>query len=374
MLNSGRINAITIVCLVTSDCNLRCKYCYTLASHNRGMKISAASVGRLIENCSKGFDSIEFCWHGGEPLLAGKAFYESVIAAQQGINATTSGRSKFINCIQSNCLLLNDEWIEFLTANDFRIGSSFEAPWAVHSDHRPLASGEKCSLDAYCRVFRKIKQSALPLGLLCVVTKDNVHKGKEIFELFKSLGVDTYSLLPMIEVPAPTRPPAPGNEELFELFKTTFELWMNEENSFVCIEPIDTMLRSLLGQGPRLCSFASSCLKRMVSVAPDGTVLPCGSLSSLPLGNIFETPLICILHNDNAKHLRRSRSLSVAKFCGGCRYVSLCRGGCREIAFWHSGEYSGRFQYCEARKQTFAYLEHRLHEILDGKDSVASQN
>lgn len=205
----------------------------------------------------------------------------------------------------------------------------------------------------------------MPLGLLCVVTKENVHKGREIFECFRSMGADTYSLLPLIEVPGAVRPEALSNDELFELFTTTFELWMREDNSFSCIEPLDTMVRSLLGERPRLCSFASSCLKRMITVGPDGTVFPCASLSAFPLGNVLQNPLSRILHGRSAQRLRRVRARATAEYCGECRHVALCRGGCREVAYWHSGHYEAGFAYCAARKKTFGYLECRLRELLE---------
>lgn len=359
-------SAVTVICLVTSDCNLRCRYCYTLASHQKREALPTSSVPDLIQNCSRGFDSVDFCWHGGEPLLVGKQFYEAVVAAQDEVSKRSKGRVSFVNTIQSNCLLLDDDLLKFFAAMSFRIGSTFEAPPEIHLDHRRLASGEQSRLNSYLAAFEKLKQASMPLALLCVVTKDNVRRGREIFEFFGTLGVHSYSLLPLIEVPAPNRPQAPDNDELFELYATTFDLWMKEENTFVSIEPIDTMLRSLLGERPRQCSFAASCLKRMITVAPDGTVLPCGSLTAFPLGNVFNTPLMGILHGREVLKLRKRRSMSAARFCGGCEYVSVCRGGCREIAFWNSGAYDSQFAYCEARKRSFTYIEQRTHEILQG--------
>lgn len=359
-------SAITVVCYVTTDCNLNCRYCYTRATYLKPQKMPTRSVKSLITNCSRGFDSVEFCWHGGEPLLGGAAFYEAVIAAQREITRCNPNVT-FINTIQSNLLLLDDELLDLLKSNEFRIGSTFEAPPEIHLRHRPLASGKTAVLETYLKKFEKIKAASLPLGLLCVVTKDNVERGEEIFHFFQSIGVSTYSLLPLIEVPRVGRPDPPRNEELFGLYRTTFDLWMGEENGFVSIEPLDTMVKSLLGKRPQLCIFASSCLKRMISISPDGTVLPCGSLRSFPLGNIFDEPLVTILRNRKTSELRRIRDTSAILHCHNCKYFSICRGGCRELAFWHSGHYDGDFPYCEARKKTFSYLEQYLKATFSSR-------
>lgn len=362
-------SVITVICYVTTDCNLDCRSCYTRAVYPQSQRMIPGLIKKLIENCSMGFDSVEFCWHGGEPLLGGITFYEAVITAQREITRCNPN-VKFINTIQSNLLLLNEEFLAFLKTNGFRIGSSFDAPPDVHLKNRPLASGKTATLGTYLDRFEKIKVASLPLGLLCVVTKDNVMRGEEIFRFFRSVGASTYSLLPLIEVPRRGRPEPPSNKELFELYKTTFELWMKEGNCFSSIEPLDTMMKSLLGKRPQLCTFASSCLKRMISISPDGTVLPCGSLRSFPLGNIFHEPLLAILRNHRTRGLRRVREKSTSRYCRGCKYLSVCRGGCRELAFWHSGHYDGNFPYCEARKKTFSYLEQRLSEIISSQATV----
>lgn len=358
-------SVITVICLVTSDCNLNCRYCYTKASYPPGLRVAIEAVETLIKNCSNGFESVEFCWHGGEPLLLGKEFYQAVICAQQKITEENGNKTKFTNSIQSNCLLLNNDLLISLKERGFRIGSTFEAPISVHLRNRPPISQSKNNLQGYLDVFGKIKAASLPLGLLCVVTKDNVKYGEEIFKFFKSIDVDTYSLLPLIEVPRDTIPEAPTNQELFKLYKMTFELWMGQENNFTYIEPLNTMIRGLLGEKPRLCSFASSCLKRMITIGPTGEVIPCASLVKFPLGNIFKESLTEILKKAEVQALRKNRGKSVRKECGRCRYVTICRGGCRETTFWHSGDYFGKYPYCEARKETFAYLETRLKEILN---------
>ena len=63
---------------------------------------------------------IQFVWQGGEPTLMGKAFFRKVIKFQ---NQYSAGK-KISNAIQTNGILLDDEWCEFLAANQFLVGVS----------------------------------------------------------------------------------------------------------------------------------------------------------------------------------------------------------------------------------------------------------
>lgn len=161
-------------------------------------------------------------------------------------------------------------------------------------------------------------------------------------------------------------PPVPTNEELFDLYKKTFELWLKKPNQISSIEPLETIIKSLLGNSPKLCSFGSSCLKRIITIDQDGNVVPCSSLvnNEFVLGNVLREPLIQIIGNKKSLYYRKSRDIAVKKLCDKCEFISICRGGCRADAFWSSGDYNGEYPYCEARRKIFAHIKSRLNEII----------
>ena len=55
------------------------------------------------------YDYFIFMWHGGEPLMMGIPFYENVIEIQKRY---FRGRTA-INTFQSNCTLINPDWMSF---------------------------------------------------------------------------------------------------------------------------------------------------------------------------------------------------------------------------------------------------------------------
>ena len=355
---------ITVIVQTSLDCNFNCVYCYVKASiDNASYKMSLTEVEQLIKNCVADFDEVKFCWHGGEPLLMGIEFYQKALQIQREMSALYN--VSFKNSLQTNGSLLTDEWLSFFKENNFSIGVSFDAPPEVNQLQR--VSNKVISEVYIADIVEKIRKYHLSFNALCVVSKHNVKRGEEIFNFFKSFGANSYSLLLMMKTSLVDCPEPSTNEELFELYKTTFELWLSENHKFKVIEPIDTIIHSLLGRKmPKLCAFGNHCLVRMITITPNGNVVPCGSFVApeFVLGNIYEAPLLKALHSRQAKNFRSKRKHYVQAHCLDCEFVSICRGGCREVAFWHSGEYGGEYPYCQARKNIFAYIRSRLKEVL----------
>jgi uncharacterized protein len=356
-------NIISIVVLTTWDCTLNCIYCYARATQKGDYNLNQERLLDLITNCSDGYDSVEFCWHGGEPLLAGKEFYKSVIEIQKSI--TNDKKIRFKNVIQTNGTLIDMEYLEFFKKHDFSLGLSLDAPYGMQLVQRPTTIQEM-NMDDWINIAHLIKDIKGTLGCLCVITKSNVNQAKEIFDFFRDIGAGTYSLLPLKKMPNLECPLPPSNEELAKLYCNTFELWMTQPNKFVSIEPLETMIRGLLGGRPLLCSFTATCLKRMITIDPRGNVIPCAALveDNFLLGNIFEDKLVKIMSGESVKKFREIRDGSIKRFCSDCDYIAICRGGCRNTTFWNSGDYIARYSYCQSRKETFDYLRIRLKEIL----------
>jgi uncharacterized protein len=128
-MSSTEIENKTVIVKVTSGCNLECSYCYYHPS--RGNKapfvvMSKDLLNHLIEQVLVTIPgNIGFIWHGGEPLLAGRDFFEAILTQQERFRK----EDRIVtNSIQTNATLLNDEWVDFLYGNDFDIGVSIDGP------------------------------------------------------------------------------------------------------------------------------------------------------------------------------------------------------------------------------------------------------
>ena len=102
---------------VGSRCNLDCTYCYYL--HKKDL-LPDATGDRMADDVLEEFirqyiaqqdiDTVIFTWHGGEPALLGLDFYRKVVGLQQ----KHAGNKRIENDLQTNGLLLDEAWCEFL--------------------------------------------------------------------------------------------------------------------------------------------------------------------------------------------------------------------------------------------------------------------
>ena len=346
---------MSVIVMTSSTCNLDCSYCYMRASRQNEGALKEEDLEPIIKNCSKGFDSVQFHWHGGEPLLSGKSFYEEVLRVQRELPSVT-----FLNRIQTNGVLLTPELADFFASHNFHVGISIDAPEDIYPLHRGV---DICHA---LKALSLLKERNVSTGVLCVVSKLNVSRVREIFEFYKSIGIGSFGLLPLKEVPLESMPLVPSEDELTNLFKEMFDLWMYEENCFNHIDPIGTMVEGIISGVPRHCSFAASCLGKMITVDQNGNAVPCASLVSpeFILGSLKERPLIEILASKEAESLRKRRANAIAKNCSGCEFVSICNGGCRAEAYWHTGNYEGITPLCGVRKSLFPYIRKVIEEKI----------
>jgi uncharacterized protein len=129
----------------SSDCNLRCKYCfYHSLSKNRSVESYGMMSESTLENIVKKalFEAepqCTFAFQGGEPTLIGLDFYKKLIELEEKYNTKNI---KINNVIQTNSILIDEEWAEFLYDNNFLVGVSLDGPKDINNLHRIDALGK----------------------------------------------------------------------------------------------------------------------------------------------------------------------------------------------------------------------------------------
>ena len=121
-----------------SLCNLKCSYCYYLDKAEIYGGREPRMTDEMLEHFIREYisanevEDVTFNWHGGEPLLMGMDFYRKALEYERKY---AEGK-KIHNTIQTNGILLDDEWCRFLRDNDFLVGISIDGPEDVHDRYR----------------------------------------------------------------------------------------------------------------------------------------------------------------------------------------------------------------------------------------------
>ena len=178
---------------VGAECNLRCKYCYYLEkkvlypgirSFIMSDDIVEKYIVQHIEASTE--ETINFSWHGGEPLLAGIELFKKIVSLQKKHNPY--GRT-IVNGIQTNGTLIDEKWASFLAEEKFLIGISIDGPGDLHNKFR-TTSDNKPVLHQVLRGYELLVSYKIVSEILCVVNSYNVKFPLVVYNFFKYLDFD----------------------------------------------------------------------------------------------------------------------------------------------------------------------------------------
>ncbi|MEF1306449.1 radical SAM protein, partial [Vibrio owensii] len=129
-----------------AKCNIDCQYCFYLHKDellNQGTqpKMDDATLEAFIKSYieSQDGDEIVFSWQGGEPTLLGLDYFKKIVELQ---NKYAKPGVRIENDLQTNGLLLNEAWCQFLHDHGFLVGLSIDGPEFIHDKYRKTRSGK----------------------------------------------------------------------------------------------------------------------------------------------------------------------------------------------------------------------------------------
>ena len=67
----------------TSECNLRCAYCYHASTNYVCGTMEIEKLKKLFDLASNEYEIIKVTWHGGEPMLLGKKYILEILNYQK---------------------------------------------------------------------------------------------------------------------------------------------------------------------------------------------------------------------------------------------------------------------------------------------------
>src|SRR5262249_54960733 len=122
-----------------ATCNLDCGYCFYLSKEQLYPGSDFRMSDTMLETYLKQYlDSqpgpeITVAWQGGEPTLLGLDFFRRSIELERKHRRPGT---LILNTIQTNGVLLDDEWCAFFRENGFLVGLSLDGPRELHDAYR----------------------------------------------------------------------------------------------------------------------------------------------------------------------------------------------------------------------------------------------
>ncbi len=349
---------------------MRCRYCFyadvadARAIPNYGM-MSVETLENIVRKSMEAAEvSCMFGFQGGEPTLAGLDFYRTFIELEKRFNTRNLVT---VHTLQTNGLLIDDEWAEFLAANKFLVGVSLDAPKAIHDEMRPDAAGR----DTHNRVVkatRLLEKHGCAFNILSVVTRAMARHPEKAYRYYKERSFNHIQLIPCFDSLAAGHGANPHSldAELYGRFLCRlFDLWYEDfiAGTYLSIRLFDNWVHMAAGHQPENCAAAGACQPYML-VEADGSVFPCDfyALDEYRIGNINTDAVEDIILSEKA-YLFAKASRVPAPECESCEFFAMCRGGCRRDRETQEGGGLGLNVYCGAYKTFFAYTLPRFRHL-----------
>ncbi len=288
-------------------------------------------------------------FQGGEPMLAGLDFFKNAVVA---VKKTIPDNISVSFFLQTNGTLITPEWAEFFKENRFLIGVSVDGTAEMHNKNRIDALG-KGSHRAVGRGIAALRSFGCNFNVLTVLTKDNASKAREMHSFFAGQKIEWQQYIPCIQPFEDGEQPYTLSDESYGKFLcNAFDIWYEgfTNGKPVRNREIDNFFMMLLGYPPEDCGMAGVCSVQYL-IESDGSVYPCDfyALDEYFLGNLLEDDFEAI------DQKRRETGFIEASYklpdeCKSCRYLPLCRGGCRR-----NRDGDGKNRFCRGYKIFFEY-------------------
>jgi uncharacterized protein len=352
------------------DCNLNCEYCFYLGKAAQFPeapihRMSDTVLEEMIRQSLGGHERhVSFVWQGGEPTLLGLPFFKRVIELQQ-----KHGHGQSVsNGLQTNGILLDEEWARFLREYRFLVGLSIDGPEQIH-DHYRKHKGGQGSWSQAAASARMLLQHGVEVNAISVVTDRSVEYAREIYGFHKSIGLNYMQFIPCIERDAadPTRiaPYSMSPEQYGRFLVNMFDLWQSDFNGSVATTSVrffDSVFYTYVGLDAPECTLRKNC-GTYLTVEHNGDVFACDFYvePEWKLGNVLSGTLSEMLNGPTQTAFGELKA-NLPDECLQCEWLRQCHGGCTKDRLTDIRE-KGRTHFCQAYKMLFEHADERFKEL-----------
>ena len=360
---------------------MRCSYCYYLekgkfSSHEIQTVMSTELLEKMIKetvDASPG-PTVSFVWHGGEPTLAGIPFFRKALQLERrhlppGWNAW--------NNLQTNGLLLNDEWAAFLQRHHFDVGISIDGDELVHDTNRKDL-GKHGTFARVTEAIEKCLKAGIRPDLLCTVNAETVKDPLRVYRALRELHTGWIQFIPIL-VKEEDGPIVTENapevhlskesitpEQYGDFLCAVFDEWITHDVGACDVQLFAEMAHVLTGSTASLCWMAETC-GRVLIAEEDGAVYACDHFVDAEhrLGYLTQESFETLADKEEQKAFGLSKKTALTQECRNCPFLTICNGACPKDRFGLSkdGE-PGQYYLCGGLKKFFAHAVTPLVRVM----------
>ena len=269
------------------------------------------------------------------------------------------------NNLQTNGILLDEQWCAFLADEHFDIGLSIDGTEWLHDkyrkDHRGSGTHERAAAAA-----RRLRSHGIQPDLLCTVTSDAAKRPLEVYRALRELNTGWIQFIPIVrrEFSTPAAhgdvtPDSVSGRMYGEFLCAVFDEWVLHDLGRLEVQLFAETMRVWAGGSAGLCWMAPVCGRALI-VERDGGVYSCDHyvVPAYRMGDIETADLGDLAHLPAQHRFGEEKRSSLPAQCRSCPWLTVCNGGCPKYRFIRSedGE-PGLNHLCEGLRRFFSYVQ-----------------
>ncbi len=361
-------------------CNMACGYCYYLETQSMYGTVPPPSMSLdLLETYIRKYIKaspgpiVSFTWHGGEPTLAGLDFYKKAVELQK--RYLPPGWEAWNN-LQTNGLLLDDEWCDFLKEARFDVGLSVDGTEEAHDSYRVDLSGR----GTYNRVVaacRRLQRHGIQPDILCTVNHTTAKDPTGVYKALRDLSTGWIQFIPIVERDALGRvtPFSVTPQGYGDFLCAAFDMWLRNDMGKLEIQQVAEMALVWSGGISSLCWMAPVC-GRVLIVEHDGAVYSCDHFVDPEhrIGHIATSNIPELVDSPKQRSFGLIKRDGLPQECKVCPWLSVCYGGCPKYRGLQvrPGVTPELSYLCGGLKRFFAYAEEPLKRVIKERQKGTS--
>jgi uncharacterized protein len=378
-------------------CNMDCPYCFYLHKTDLlGQPQSSRMADETLEEHVRQYieaqnaPEVVFSWQGGEPTLMGLAFFRKVVELQAKLRKPFQ---RIENDLQTNGLLINEEWAAFLKKHNFVVGLSIDGPREIHDKYR-FTKGGQSTFDRVIDAARLLKSRGVRFNVLCVVNRDNARRPLSTYRFLRSLGAGVIQFTPCVETDTfKSAAPAlldddrfadfggsaarPGNSDSLvtewsvdphdwgDFLCAVWNEWFRKDIGRVFVNLFENVIAQSMGHPAQMCTHAEFCGKGL-AVEHNGDVYSCDHFvyPQFKLGNIHEKHQAEMAYSQTQKDFGFAKRDTLPQYCKECEHLKLCWGECPKNRIIKTPDGKTGLNYlCAGWKKFYAHIRNDMRQI-----------
>ena len=359
-----------------AQCNMDCAYCFFLKKDqlypDSAFRMSDEVMEKYIRQTitAHKVPQVTIAWQGGEPTLMGLDFFRRAVDIE--MDAMRPGMM-VENTLQTNGVLLDDEWCQFLHEKRFLVGLSLDGPREMHDAYRRDKAGNSV-FDKVVAAARLMQKHQVEFNILCTVNAVNSQHPLEVYRFFRDeLKAPYLQFIPIVE-----RDNATGNQEGMRITDRSvqpeqygrflieiFDEWVSRDVGKMYVLFFDGVLMSYVRGRSSLCILQPTCGEG-VALEHNGDVYSCDHFVEPAhlLGNIGQTPMAELVSSGKQRAFGQAKSSGLPRQCRECAFLFTCHGECPKNRVLTTADGEPNLNWlCEGLKAFYEHTEQPMKEM-----------